>query len=252
MKYQSRVYTNYASIMQDAANVFDESSAMCWGKGCAHYLRDWLPTYKGAAIVDLACGNGNLLYFFKQRGYTDLQGVDVSPSQVRLARQVVPRVTEGSLFEFLRLNTVSFDLITGLDIIEHLSKDEVLDFLDACYEALKPGGRLVLQTPNAGTPWGSELRYSDLTHQLSFTPECLRRLLLLCAFENPQARECGPIPFGYSWLSTGRFLLWTGLRAVLQLWNRIETGSSGSGVFTRVFIISASKGRGKNQKGVEV
>jgi cyclopropane fatty-acyl-phospholipid synthase-like methyltransferase len=241
MKYQSRIYANYASVMQDSVGVFDGILATRWGAAYGHYLRKWLPVSKQAAIADLACGSGKLLHFFKECGYTDLQGVDLSPSQVRLARQVVPSVQEGSLFEFLRSRPAAFDLITGLDIIEHLSKDEVLEFLDACNGALKPGGRLVLQTPNAETPWGSALRYADFTHQVCFTPDCLGRLLSLCGFEHVAAREMGPVPLGYSWPSTARFVLWSGLRSALRLWNRIESGGPGSGIFTRVFIVSALK-----------
>ena len=244
MKYQSRIYDNYASLMQDASEVFDADKAARWGAAYRYYLRDWLPDSKQAAIADLACGGGSLLHFFKEKGYTNLHGVDLSPSQVRLARQVVPKVQEGSLFDFLKSHPSTFDMITGLDIIEHLSKDEVLDFLDACHGALKPGGRVVLQTPNAETPWGSALRYADFTHQVSFTPDCLSRLLSLCGFAKSSAREMGPVPSGYSWVSSIRFCLWCGLRMALKLWNRIEMGTPGSGVFTRVFMISACKDGG--------
>ena len=245
MKYQSRIYENYASVMQDASEVFDADKATRWGTAYRYYLRDWLPDNKQAAIADLACGGGSLLHFFKKNGYANLQGVDMSPSQVRLARQVMPKVEEANLFVFLKSHPAAFDLITGLDIIEHLSKDEVLEFLDACHGALKPGGRLVLQTPNAETPWGSALRYADFTHQVSFTPDCLSRLLSLCGFEKSSAREMGPVPSGYSLLSTVRFGLWCAIRIALRTWNRIEMGTPGSGVFTRVFVISATKGSGK-------
>jgi len=241
MSYQTRIYSNYASVMQDADETFAEAAAAKWGKAYRHYLRDWLPADKEAVIVDLACGGGTLLYFFRELGYINLQGVDLSPSQVRLAKQVVPNVQEADLFDFLQAHPLEFDLITGLDIIEHLSKDNVLDFLDACHEALKPGGRIVLQTPNAESPWGSALRYADFTHEVSFTPGCLCRLLSLCAFEHILARELGPVARGYSMASTLRHILWCCLRSSLRLWNRIETGMPGSGIFTRVFIISACK-----------
>ena len=241
INYKARIYADYASTMQDAGDVFDKQAAVKWGAAYRHYLRDWLPSEKSADIADLACGGGRLLYFFKELGYANLHGVDVSPSQVRLAQQVVPDVQEGNLFDYLRAHKESFDLITGIDIIEHLTKDEVLEFLDTCHCALRPGGRLVIQTPNAESPWGSALRYADFTHLVSFTPECLQRLLALCAFENATAREMGPPASGSSRGATFRFLLWRGVRFVLQLWNRIETGMPGSGIFTRVFIASATK-----------
>jgi SAM-dependent methyltransferase len=241
MDYRTRIYDGYATIMQDAGTAFDFAAARKWGLAYKYYLRRWLPQAKDAAIADLACGGGALLFHFKEAGYTNLHGVDHSASQVLLARQVDPGVVEQSLFDFLRAHPGRFDLITGLDIIEHLTKDDWFDFLDLCYYSLRPGGRLVLQTPNADSPWGSALRYADFTHELSITPDCLSRLLKLCGFVQTEPRELGPVPFGYSMTSTCRCVLWFAIRALLTLWNRAETGASGSGIFTRVFIISARK-----------
>jgi len=239
--YRSRIYERYASGFQQAASRFRPEAAARWGKAYAHYLRGYLPERRDARIADLACGGGNLLYFFKQRGYTNLAGVDISPEQVRLARQVVADVVEGSVLDFLAARPCLFDLMTGLDIVEHLEKDEVMRFLDGCYAALKPGGRLVLQTPNAEGPWGSSIRYSDFTHEVCFAPHCLSRLLHLSGFRGVEIREQGPVPSGYSLLSSARYVLWRAIRWGLMLYNLAETGSAGSGVFTRVFLITGRK-----------
>ena len=241
MDYRSRLYDGYAVTMQDAGTEFDPAAARKWGRSYRHYLRQWLPDAKDASIADLACGGGALLFHFKEAGYTNLHGVDLSASQVLLARQVVPGVAEQSLFDFLRAHLGRFDLITGLDIIEHLTKDELFEFLDLCLNALRPGGRLVLQTPNAESPWGSALRYADFTHELSITPDCLSRLLKLCGFVNTEPREMGPVPLGYSVISSCRSVVWSTIRVLLNLWNRAEMGAPGSGILTRVFIISARK-----------
>lgn len=239
--YRSRIFKEYASYFQDANLVFDPVKASRWGKAYDFYLRGWLPENKNAAIIDLACGGGNLLYFFEQRGYSKACGVDISPEQVQLARQIVPEVFQGNVIDFLGSHVNSFDLITGLDIIEHFQKDEVLLFLDLCYQSLRSGGRLVLQTPNAETPWGATHRYNDLTHEVCFNPHSLLRLMHMCGFEQVEAREQGPVPWGYGFISTIRYTIWQSIRTVLKVWNIAETGGSGSGVFTRVFLASGLK-----------
>jgi len=139
--YRARIYENYATNFQDAPKVFDEGAAWRWGRAYRHYLRGWLcPDNKQAQIVDLACGGGKLLYFFKRMGYENITGVDISPEQVKLAHQVTPLVEEANVLEWLEAHPDQFDLITGFDIVEHFHKDEVLRFLDACTNALKPGG----------------------------------------------------------------------------------------------------------------
>ncbi len=126
--YRARIYENYASNFQDAPETFDETAAWQWGRAQRYYLRQWLPTDKNAHIVDLACGGGKLLYFFKRMGYTNITGVDISPEQVKLAKQVTPDVEEANVLVWLEAHPASFDLISGFDIVEHFHKDEVLRF----------------------------------------------------------------------------------------------------------------------------
>lgn len=236
--YRTRIYENYASNFQDAPKIFDEDTAWHWGRAYRYYLRGWLPKDKCAKIVDLACGGGRLLYFFKRMGYENISGVDISPEQVKLARQVTPNVEEANVLDWLESHPAGFDLITGLDIVEHFHKPEVVRFLDACHAALKPGGRLILQTPNVDSPWGLSIRYGDFTHEVGFNSNVLSRLLSLVGFERIESRETGPVPLGHSLKSTVRYMIWQTIRAGLKLWNLAETGDAGKGVFTRVFLIS--------------
>lgn len=239
--YRQRAYASYGKNFQDAVEDFDYKASMRWGVARHYHLRGWLPESKAARIVDLACGGGKLLHFFIEQGYARVEGVDISPDQVALSRQITPNVTHGNVIEFLEANPSQFDLVTGFNIIEHFHKDEALRFLDASYAALTPGGRLILQTPNAGVPWGVQPRYGDLTHEIGFSPNTLERLLRMSGFSSVEARECAPPPYGLSLFSSIRFLLWQVMRLQLMVWNLIETGSIGGRVFTRVFMITGIK-----------
>ncbi len=239
--YRERIYENYASKFQDLAATFEVAESRKWGRAYDHYLRGWLPADKKARIVDVACGGGKLLHFFKERGWTNVEGVDLSPEQVAISRQVVSQVAMENAIDFLERNTESFDLVTGFDIIEHLHKPEVIRFLDAALAALQPGGRLVLQTPNADSPWGTMLRYGDFTHEVCFNPNALSRLMDLAGFKKVEAREMGPVAIGYSMKATVRSLIWQGFRLVFKVWNIAELGAAGSGVFTRVMLMSGTK-----------
>lgn len=240
--YRQRIYAEYATVIQDAELTFDLAGAKAWGKAFDYFLRRWLPESRNAAILDVACGDGKLLSFFQRRGYTNLSGVDISPQQVGIARQVIPSVQEADVLEFLQAQSQGrYDLITGLDIIEHLRKDEVFVLLDGCHNALRDGGRIVLQTPNACSPWGAQLRYADFTHELGLDPNSITRLLRLCGYTDIEVRETGPVPWGYSFASSLRWICWQAVRGMLKLYNLAETGSVGSGVFTRVMLVSATK-----------
>jgi 2-polyprenyl-3-methyl-5-hydroxy-6-metoxy-1,4-benzoquinol methylase len=237
LAYRNRIYRNYATRFQSANLTFDNAAALRWGKAYRHYFRGWLPADKTARILEVACGSGKLLYFLRSLGYTNVVGVDVSPEQVSIARQVAD-VVEGDATKFLECNAEQFDLVIGLDIVEHFRKDEALRFLDACYSSLKPGGRLILQTPNAGVPWSLPALYGDLTHETFFSPDLLRRTVQNIGFQEISLREMGPVPWGYSFLSSIRWFLWQLIRAGVAGRNIIETGN-GRGIYSRVFLLFA-------------
>jgi 2-polyprenyl-3-methyl-5-hydroxy-6-metoxy-1,4-benzoquinol methylase len=239
--YRDRIYEKYATNFQDASEVFDAERARVWGRTYRYYLRDWLPENDESNILDVACGGGKLLHFFGELGFKRVTGVDISPEQVLLAKQVSLSVHEANALDYLEANAQRFDLIIGLDIVEHLNKQEVLQFLDACAAALKPGGRLVLQTPNADSPWGMSIRYGDFTHEVGFNAPALGRLLKMSGFIDIEAREQGPVPLGHTGISKLRFLCWHSIRLFMKVWNLVEIGNAGSGVFTRVFLISGRK-----------
>jgi 2-polyprenyl-3-methyl-5-hydroxy-6-metoxy-1,4-benzoquinol methylase len=245
VEVRETIFRSYGHDWQDAGENFDAASSEWWGRAYRWYLRRWLPPRQDAAIADLACGQGRLLHWLRTLGYTNLAGVDISPDQVALARQVVPSVEEADVLDWLAERREPFDLLIGLDIIEHFTRDEALRFLDLCRAALKPGGRLVLQTPNADSPFGLHVRYGDITHEWAYNVNALTRLLKRAGFSAIEAREQGPVPWGYSLESTGRFIVRRLIRAGLQLWNLAETGAR-LPVLTRIFLIKGEKpvGRG--------
>ena len=239
--YRQRIYDKYASRFQDTHGQFDCAAAEHWGIAYKTYLKGWLPENKDVAILEVACGRGRLLHFLKTKGYTNFLGIDISPEQILLAKQVTNKVAQANAIEFLKAKECEYDLIIGLDIVEHFTKEEVICFLDVCFNALKPNGRLVLQTCNADSPFGLMHLYGDFTHEVCFNTNSLGRMFKLVGFEHVESREAGPVVHGFA--SAIRFVIWHSIRMFLRAWNLAETGSSGSGVFTRIFLISTRKKR---------
>ncbi len=204
-------------------------------------LARWLPPERDSALLDVGCGTGLWLKFMAQQGYTRLTGVDLSPEQCQLAQAAVPEATfrEMNLFEFLAGQQGGYDGITALDVIEHLDKASVLPFLQAVFQALKPGGRLILQTPNAASPWGMAIRYGDFTHECCLTPRSLCQLLTLAGFREIELQPAGPIVHSLKGLI--RVGLWKLLTLFWKWYNLIEMGSAGDGIYTRVFLCLARK-----------
>lgn len=238
MNYRDRIYSSYMSGKMPEQPPTDESYSD-WTNAAMHRLQGWLPASKSAKCLDVGCGSGQALHMLSRLGYRDLKGIDISPGQVLTAKKIWPDVEVAHATQFLRNHVGTFDLITCFDVLEHFTKNELFDFLEALYCALRPGGRLILQTPNAGSPWGMMVRYGDLTHELAFDSGSLGYALRLVGFDAFEVRECGPYIHGIR--SFIRTILWKGIRVILAIWNLAETGSQAGGVYTRVFIAKVDK-----------
>src|SRR5581483_4474529 len=113
-------------------------------------------------------------------GYTNMRGVDASPAQVDAARRLrIAGVSAGEMLPTLRTTAAaSQDAVIAYDVIEHLTKDELIEVTDEVVRVLKPGGRWIVHVPNGLSPFAGVMTYGDLTHELAFTPESLTQLFL--------------------------------------------------------------------------
>jgi 2-polyprenyl-3-methyl-5-hydroxy-6-metoxy-1,4-benzoquinol methylase len=240
--YRQTLYDSYVSQKTRPGGLtHGEAEYRKWADAAHSRLAGWLPADRATPILDLGCGAGNFLYLLQQQGYTNLMGVDLSDEQLDLARQWCPNATlvQGAAQTVLAQQSGHFGLISGFDIIEHFGKEEILPVLELIVRALRPGGRLILQTPNAESPLAGAVVYGDFTHEWFFTPTSLADLLRVSGLTGYEARPSGPHVHGAA--SLLRAAIWRGVTWGLTLWNMAEVGHRGSGIYTRVFVATALK-----------
>jgi 2-polyprenyl-3-methyl-5-hydroxy-6-metoxy-1,4-benzoquinol methylase len=136
--------------------------------------------------LDVGCGPGTLIGLLDERFSST--GIDISTTQIDYARLEY----EGESKRFLAVDARALpdycrdhDVATVVEVIEHLSPADVDDLLRATIERLRPGGKLVLTTPNFHSAWPlvqmlvkrfGEVNYTP-QHINRFTPPRLRQLL---------------------------------------------------------------------------
>jgi len=101
-------------------------------------------------ILDLGCGPGNLLDDLAP--YGDTFGTDFSQDALRFCAGRGFRRMFRSNFQVLPLRDRSFDLITCIDVLEHLSDDRRA--IQELVRILRPGGVLVVSVPAFMFLWG--------------------------------------------------------------------------------------------------
>ena len=178
-------------------------------------LNNFLPADKSAEILDVGCGWGQFLWWLKGKGYTRARGVDIGSDQERHCRSIgltVSRVDDSTAY--LHDNADAFDLITLHHIIEHLETREGLELLRAAHKALRPGGRIIVQTPNMSAPSAGFSRYIEITHVTGYTESSLGEILQMAGFKVSDVLG-NKTPFRFS----PRRMLWVVMQKFSrQLW----------------------------------
>jgi SAM-dependent methyltransferase len=106
-------------------------------------LRAFLAPGAADRIIDLGCGSGRALVWNQDVG-GHLVGVDVSPHFAREARTGVDLLL-GDLRR-LPLADSSFTKAFSLDVLEHLSRETLVEVLREAGRVLEPGGALFIYT----------------------------------------------------------------------------------------------------------
>ena len=201
-------------------------------------LRSRLPAELGALCLDVPCGYGNFLYFLKKLGYCNVHGYDLDPAQIELARLLNLPACEGDVFEILSEQSGYYAMISSLDFIEHVSKDNALRFLALCWQRLQPGGVLLLRAPCADGPLGSHDRYNDLTHQWGMTSNLLRAILKMQGYDRIELLDERPQPTGF--VDTLRWLVFFPAR-ILAIIFYMALGMSPPKIWSRSMFAVARK-----------
>ena len=108
-------------------------------------VRQWYEHFKPESVLDLACGRGPYLYFWNWF-VEDIQGIDIS--QYAVDNSFIPnRIIQGDVTDEEVYKEV--DLITAIDILEHLDNEQ----LDRALKNIrKYGKKIVFSIPFIGDP----------------------------------------------------------------------------------------------------
>jgi 2-polyprenyl-3-methyl-5-hydroxy-6-metoxy-1,4-benzoquinol methylase len=229
---RNRLYEAYAS----------QHAGRGGGAAARSYRRDIRPALppRGAGpVVDLGCGQGELVRLLLADGF-DAEGIDLSPEQVSLARAGgVHRVRQGDLHDLLPAHPGWYAAIIATDVLEHMTKPEVLTTFDDVAAALAVGGVFIARVPNAVSPLGGHTRYGDFTHESSFTARSLCQLCAAAGLDVSRIQPCPPLAHGLA--SAARAALWKPISACYRLALAAETGTLAGHIVTQNLTFVARK-----------
>ncbi len=173
-------------------------------KALAPHFRRRLQTLSGALpahghLLDFGCADGYFLELARAAGWR-VAGVEISQPMAEMTRQ---RLGVEVAHVLDALSARDFDAVTLWEVIEHLAQP--VAELVSLREHLRPGGALMLSTPNAGhwqalrEPDGW-IGYRPPAHVVLLTAESLARALAAVGFERVTVQRTAPLPVLPPWL----------------------------------------------------
>ena len=132
-------------------------------------------------ILDVGCGTGANLEMLSEFGAAE--GVDVSAEALSFCQARGLEQVKAGAAEALPYDDNSFDLVTGLDVVEHLDDD--LAGLKEMRRVLRPDGRALLFVPAFMFLWGVQDDISN--HRRRYTLKQLKDAVRKAGFEVERA-----------------------------------------------------------------
>lgn len=244
-------FWDYVSQREDLAR---SSFTRQVGRGVASFLAHAVDL-RGREVLDYGCGTGNLVGHLLELE-ARVQAVDVSPESIRIAEETYSgregwrgaRVGRGGEIPF---DDASMEVVTCLEVIEHVLDEELDPVFDEIYRVLECGGVAMFSTPNSENRLDSTVccpecltEFHRKQHVRSWNAEGLASTLGAVGFE---VIFCEPLHFGrfqagghVSWKDSSPRLLVSRLRDLRarlldrllprtfphgrEMWRRITSG----------------------------
>ncbi|TCK18187.1 methyltransferase family protein [Thiogranum longum] len=207
-----------------------------------NYLKH-MPEDRNARILVISCGPGYFVNMLNREGYTNVLGIDSFQEKIEHATRHGLNCETARAFEFLQENGEAFDAIFCEQELNHLTKQEILDFLGLCWNSLRKGGRLVTHGLNGANPiTGSEALAQNFDHYNTFTEYTFGQML---EYSNFQDIRVYPLSLYVFWTNPLNYAL-IAMSALYTLFFRVSFIMYGktNKLFTKKIGAVCQKGRG--------
>jgi len=154
----------------------------------------FLPYFNNRSnVLDIGCGRGEFLEILKEHNICG-RGIDIDSDMVAHCRSRMLEVQQVDAVTYLEtLDDGSLDGIFIDQVVEHLEPDYLFRLLALCYQKMKFGYHIVIETVNPLSFVSFVNFYIDMTHKRPVHPETLQYLLSAAGFRECEKKFFSPV-----------------------------------------------------------
>ena len=154
----------------------------------------FLPYFKNCSrVLDLGCGRGEFLEILKENSIGGT-GVDIDKDMVSYCKSRQLDIVQSDALLYLEnLEDQSLDGIFIDQVVEHLEPTYLIQLLVLCYQKMKSGNYIVVETVNPLSFISFANFYIDLTHKRPVHPETLQYLISAAGFHVHETKFFTPV-----------------------------------------------------------
>lgn len=176
---------------------FSETGDDCYEENIARQYETYLPFISkmdGLSFLDVGCGRGEFVSFLNDNGIPSC-GIENNESEVSRAVKMHANVLHADLLDYLPKCKDEFSGISMIEVIEHIPFNLHNKILQSIYDAVVPGGIVLIETINLKNPMSPNTFFSDPTHIRPVTMEYLTFLSQWVGFVDVRIIFTGPLAF---------------------------------------------------------
>ncbi|MBI3444147.1 MAG: class I SAM-dependent methyltransferase [Magnetospirillum sp.] len=136
------------------------------------------------SVLEIGCGTGIFLRYLQARGFKDVVGLDsdlgLAPVLDDLSGFDI-QLVDGKAY-LAQVSGPRFDRIVLFDVAEHLPEPVLAELMRSLARVLKPGGKVVMRSPNCASPWGLKMQFDTFDHITPITSGRMNELAAATGF----------------------------------------------------------------------
>ena len=186
----SRLYLGFQNAFRGSRDEVKERN-----RNYLPYLQNSCLISESFPAIDIGCGRGEWLELLRENNLPCL-GSDSDPVMTEVCEKLGLPVVMRDGIEYLNiLPAASIGAVTAFHVVEHMTFNQFLGLLVSARRALKPGGLLILETPDPyNLTVGAYSFHLDPTHLRPMPAEILRHFSEAVGFEHIATLKLHPNP----------------------------------------------------------